>query len=104
MEKMIRARIGSRSFHPNGDQLVVRVSPSVFSLIRVSPDALEKVLCLTNVTDRDVQLSIGAQTLSESVASWRDIITANVFPTESGDLHLTMKPYEVLWLSPSSER
>jgi len=103
MGKMIRARIGSKSFHPNGDQIVIRVSPSVFSLIRISPDASEKALCLTNVTDQDVPLSISAQSPCESVASWKDILTARVFPTDSGDLHLTMKPYEVLWLTPATD-
>ncbi len=103
IEKMIRSRIGSDAFHPNGDQLVIRISPSVFSLIRISPDAFQRILCLTNVTDQDVQITISAQNLSMSVASWRDIITAKDFPTDSGDLELTMKPYEVLWLRPSRE-
>ncbi|MFH1117448.1 MAG: alpha-amylase family glycosyl hydrolase [Pseudomonadota bacterium] len=100
MVKMIRARIGYRAFHPNGGQRVLRVSERVFALLRVSPDGNEKVVCLTNVTDRDLRLSVSAQTLEESAASWKDVISRRTFATESGDLKLTMKPYEVLWLTP----
>ncbi len=103
MARMIRARIGSKAFHPNGDQTVLRLSEEVFALFRVSPDETEKVLCITNVTNRDLQLSISAQTLGESAASWRDAITRRNFPTDSGELKLTMKPYEVLWLTPVAE-
>lgn len=103
MGKMIRARIGSRAFHPNGDQVVIRVSPSVFSLIRISPDCLEKVLCLTNVTDQEVELFVGAQTLGVTTGSWRDLMSARAFSTDSGVLRLVLKPYEVLWLTSLAE-
>ncbi|MDQ7785540.1 MAG: alpha-amylase family glycosyl hydrolase [Desulfomonilaceae bacterium] len=103
MAVMIRARIGNRAFHPNGDQTVVRLSGSVFALMRVSPDASDKVLCLTNVTDREIPLSIPADTRTESAGAWKDIITQRTLAVHAGDLHVTMKPYEVLWLTPLQE-
>lgn len=101
MEEIIRARIGSRAFHPNGDQRIVRLSKEIFSLIRISPDGTETVLCLTNVTDKGLSITIDGQTLPKSAESWRDIITGREFPVESHALDLHLAPYEILWLTPS---
>ena len=102
MGRLIRARIRSKAFHPNGAQEITRISAALFSVIRVSPDGSERVICLTNVTNDAVSVSLDSEILQESASTWRDIITRTDYTVESGVLTLIMAPYEILWLRPSA--
>lgn len=97
---LYRVRKGCRAFHPNGDQKVFIVHKSVFSLIRICPDGREKVLCLTNVSDRNVTLSIAKSHLGENSQVWEDLIESKAYPVSTDALEVTLEPYEVLWLKP----
>ena len=46
---LVRTR--SRAFHPQGGQKVLELSPSVFSVLRISPEEDQHILCLINVSD-----------------------------------------------------
>ena len=50
--RMLEARIAHEAFRPDGDQRVLSLSPSVFAVLRSSPDGGSRILALTNVTDR----------------------------------------------------
>lgn len=98
--RLIRTRGQSRAFHPNGDQEIVQTSPQVFATKRVSPDRTETVICATNVTRDPQPVTVRGSLLPESPAAWEDMITGQVFHTESGDLSITMAPFGVLWIRP----
>jgi sucrose phosphorylase len=53
-------RVREHAFHPNGKQKVLMVSPNVFSVLRISPDGRERILTLTNITGKVVDLKINA--------------------------------------------
>jgi glucosylglycerate phosphorylase len=88
---LIRIRRTHTAFHPYGFQEVLSCPPEVFSLVRVSPDGKEKVLCLQNVSDRQV----GMNTLPFIQPGMQDIITGGQIehPVSS-----VLRPYQTMWL------
>lgn len=96
---MLRARAGQPAFHPNGSQQVLDGgSPAVFSLLRVSPDGRDRVLCLHNVSADPQPFSVDAAGLSLP-GRLRDILTGDTFRLDSARLQLSLAPYEVRWLA-----
>lgn len=98
--QLISTRRLNKAFHPNGGQEILDISPGVFGVKRISPDGTEPVVCLTNVTAEIQSVNPSKALMGEPCKAWRDLITKQVFFTESGDLTITMAPYGVLWLQP----
>jgi sucrose phosphorylase len=98
--RLIRRRIGTPAFHPNGGQRVVDAGEAVFGLLRTSPDGSQTVAALTNVTGQPQRVALRDLDPGGRAAAWRDILTSRVFPGTGGGLEATLRPYEVLWLTP----
>lgn len=103
LRRLLRTRVLTPAFHPNGSQRVLRLSPAVFALLRSSPDATGHVLCLTNVTGTPHALTVNQDELGVKAAYWFDLLAGRGWVSSNGDLKLHLGPYEVLWLTPSSE-
>jgi len=99
--RLIRRRIVTSAFHPNGGQRILATGDAVFGLRRTSPDGSQSVAALTNVTDRPQRVALGAEDLEGGAPAWRDILTSRVVPGAGGGLETTLRPYEVLWLTPA---
>jgi sucrose phosphorylase len=56
--QLLRARSSSSAFHPHGEQRVLDYGVAIFALLRFSPDASERVLCLHNISDRPQKVKI----------------------------------------------
>ncbi len=95
---MIRKRINEKAFHPNADQKVLKLSKSLFSLLRTSVDGKEKILAITNITDKNHYLDFDISRLGLKAKSWHNILSENTFPSPEGKLSFNIGPYEVLWL------
>lgn len=96
---MLRARAAQPAFHPNGEQQVVDGgNPALFSLLRISPDGREQVLCLHNISANPQQFSADAAGLSMR-GRLSDILTGDTFRLDSAILQLSLAPYEVRWLA-----
>ncbi len=98
--RLIQARAAHRAFHPNGPQQVLSIHPAIFSLLRTAPGGGESLLCIHNVSNDEVPLSVNLPSLPfpcpDQVC---DLITGTTFPVNaSGNLSLLMAPYQVLWL------
>lgn len=98
-KRLLKARREYPAFHPFGEQKLLDIHPSIFSLIRISPCGNSRILCLHNVGDmpRDIEIKLkdnGIETNSifNSVLTNRNIIPNN------GKLKLHIKAYEILWL------
>ena len=91
-------RVREKAFHPNGAQQVLMVSPSVFSLLRISSDGNERILTLTNVTGKTCELKIQTSHLGAEESIWYDLINKKEIVPDNQDLALTLKPYDVVWL------
>jgi sucrose phosphorylase len=98
--RLLRLRAAHKAFHPNGPQKVLDVNPALFSLLRVSPDGQERVLCLHNVSDQEQRFEVNLEALGVPRGdAWRDLLTGGRCPLgESGELAGVLSPYQVLWL------
>jgi glycosidase len=88
---LIQIRRTHAAFHPYGFQEVLSCPPEVFGLVRASPDGKEKVLCLQNVSDRQV----GMHTLPFIQPGMQDIITGEQL---GSPVSFVLSPYRTVWL------
>jgi len=98
--KMLEARSGNRAFHPNGPQKILSLSPHVFAVMRTSPEGDRAVLALINATRSLRRVSIPVQDIGVQADCWRDLLSEREFHTKKAQLPVTLRGYDVLWLSP----
>jgi len=101
--KLIGMRTKKRAFHPNGGQRILMVSPSVFTVLRISPEMDQHILTITNVTSKECYIEIPLSGIDLSESRWHDLISGKAWPAENQRLGITLQPYNVIWLQPSSE-
>ncbi|MGD1855469.1 MAG: alpha-amylase family glycosyl hydrolase [Leptolyngbyaceae cyanobacterium] len=124
--RLLDIRVNNKAFHPNGNQKVLRLDPSVFALLRISPDCEQHILTLTNVTPRRCRVSISLDTLgvagiysdlpapvtqqtSSPVCAipqdnyWYDLIGRRGWRIVNNSLEVTLAAYDVAWLIPLIE-
>ncbi|UCE07967.1 MAG: alpha-glucosidase C-terminal domain-containing protein, partial [bacterium] len=101
--RLIEIRTKNRAFHPNGDQQVLMISPTVFTVLRTSPELNQHILTITNVTSKECQLEISLSEIDSSESQWYDLISGKEWLAENQKLSITLQPYDVIWLQPSSE-
>jgi glucosylglycerate phosphorylase len=100
-QRLLRLRKEQRPFHPAGDQQVLELSETVFSLLRTSPEGTEKLLCLVNVSPRQQELELDFERLDlEPSPGWQDLIGEQLYPVEQGRVVFHLQRYQVLWLTP----
>jgi glycosidase len=97
---LLRVRTSQRAFHPNGPQHVLVTEPPLFALLRTSPDGLERVLCIHNVSAAQQKLRIDlAQLHLPHGNAVDDLVDGGQYEVGAGDdLALSIAPYQVLWL------
>ncbi|MBV6450703.1 MAG: Glucosylglycerate phosphorylase [Anaerolineales bacterium] len=85
--QLLKARSGNPAFHPHGQQTVLDLHPSVFAVERISPDEKSRVLCLQNVSQKQVSFSANYKSAIDLFTS-QEIQSSN----------LMLESYQVLWL------
>jgi sucrose phosphorylase len=98
--RLVRRRVHTPAFHPNGAQRVLDAGEGVFAVWRASPDGHQRVLALTNVTAAPQRVALPAEELGGAPARWRDLVTSRRLPGQPLGLEAVLRPYEVLWLTP----
>ena len=98
--RLVRRRVHTPAFHPNGAQRVLDAGEGVFAVWRASPDGHQRVLALTNVTAAPQRVALPAEALGVAPAGWRDLVTSRLLPGQPHGFEATLRPYEVLWLTP----
>ncbi len=98
-KRLLRARMSSPAFHPNGGQQVMTCGDALFALVRTAPDRSATVLCLQNVSSRAQAAPRVTETLRTGEV--RDLITGRA-PVVRGEGAVEMGPYETLWLTDRS--
>lgn len=101
--KLITIRTKQRAFHPNADQHVLLLSPNIFTVLRISPEGNQYILTLTNVTSKVCDIKIPLSELSAKETHWCDIVSGKEWVVEDQELHITLDPYDVLWLEAFSK-
>jgi sucrose phosphorylase len=100
---IILIRTRQRAFHPQGAHRILNLSPSVFSVLRVSSEGDQHLLSLINVTDQPQQLTVTAAELGLTVDSWHDLIGQVDYHLADGSLSIELPPYAIVWLTPREE-
>jgi sucrose phosphorylase len=96
--RLISIRTKQRAFHPNGAQKILRISPKIFSVLRTSPDNNQHILCLTNVANAVCKIEIPLSEVGLEKQNWIDLVSEMGWMAEGQSLHLTMQPYDIMWL------
>ncbi|MFC1896605.1 alpha-amylase family glycosyl hydrolase [Thermodesulfobacteriota bacterium] len=96
--RLLATRKKELAFHPNAPQRVLFLDDSVFALVRTSLDGAGQVLCITNVTSRNVELRLSPDTAALRCGKLNDILSGKAFEGADGVFRLRMEPYEFLWL------
>jgi sucrose phosphorylase len=89
----LEVRQGQPSFKPLASQQILNIDKRLFSLLRHLDDGEESILCLVNISNQEVDLSIEILGIDPK-SSWEDLLTGQEFTLSS----LTLDPYQVLWL------
>ncbi|RPI31174.1 MAG: DUF3459 domain-containing protein [Chloroflexota bacterium] len=99
--RLLQARFQLPALHPSGGQEVLRLHPAIFALRRASPDGIDQLLCLVNVSPQaqPVQVDLNANGLSNQ-PEWKDAIGGKIYPTAGEALSLQLEPYQAVWLRP----
>jgi len=95
---LLRARSASSAFHPHGTQQVLDCGEAIFALLRLSPHASQRVLCLHNVSDQSQRVIVDLEDISgSSLNQFTDLIENEriSFPLNG---KLNLRPYQTLWL------
>lgn len=98
---LIDVRIACPAFHPNARQQVLLQNDSVFSVVREAQDGSQFVLALTNVTAEPQQFTWRCSEIGLKCGNWRDLVSGMQIKTDESQGNVTLKPYQVLWLSPA---
>jgi len=93
-QKMIKIRRQQRAFHPKGPQKVIPITSEVFSILRSSPDNLESIFVLINMTPEILPVTL-PENIFESKNKICNLLTDSLFQIRE---EIELSPYEVLWL------
>ena len=91
----LEVRKGQPAFKPLSDQQILDLDPRLFSLLRESPGSKDQVLCLINISNQEVTLTVSGNGFDPDT-SWLDLLSDQQFSLTP----LILEPYQVLWLKP----
>jgi glucosylglycerate phosphorylase len=95
---LLRARSSSSAFYPHGEQQVLDCGEAILALLRLSPDASQRVLCLHNVSDQSQRVAPNLEDISGSpLDKFTDLIKNERIGVPLNG-KLVLKPYQTLWL------
>lgn len=95
---LLRVRAMHPAFHPNSPQQVVEAHPSLFTLVRSTPDGAGSVLCIHNVGNTEVDVELDAAPWPGST-HLRDLVSGQRAAIRHGHVRCRVGPYQVLWLT-----
>ncbi len=96
--RLLRLRAQHPSFHPDGAQRILDINDGLLGIERTSPDGLETIIAVSNLTSRRKRLVLDDNAVGSFRAyHWEELITGR---PGSGDGGRTwqLAPYECVWL------
>lgn len=88
--EMLKVRQNEKAFHPQGSYEFLELHSSLFSISRTSVDGQEKVLCLFNLSESDVNLNIKDLPFQPT----QDLLKSSSLDSSN----VLLKPYSRTWL------
>jgi sucrose phosphorylase len=98
MSRVAEVRNPERAFHPGGEQHVLELSPSVFSLLRVAPEGDQRVVALINVANKVCSVEVLLSELGTEEPRWLDLVSEVEYVAEDGKIPVNLQPYDVIFL------
>ncbi len=94
---LLEIRVNDSAFHPSAPQEILELGSDVFAIKRTSRDGTSEVLCVINVTEKDISISLPLSKYGMD-GELSDMITARKVYPESDPWKLDLEPYQILWL------
>ena len=92
---MLRIRRHHVAFHPSGEQQILDINPAVFTVVRMSPDGDELVVCLINVSGERQRVELAPQQVGEQDDGfWLDLLGGERYAGSE----IELPGYGMLWL------
>lgn len=89
---LLKIRRRHAAFHPYGSQSILSLAPELFCLLRTSPDGVDRVLCVHNISNHSVWL----ENLDKAALPHpRNLINGKFIDNDS----VLIEPYQTLWLA-----
>ncbi len=96
---LLKKRAASNAFHPTGGQGVIRCHEGIFALVRSSLDGKDHVLCLHNVSNESLDVSVDVRASALSPANnLVDLLNGEICSIEGNRIELSLEPYQFRWL------
>ena len=96
VSQLIRIRKAQPAFHPNATQFTLQLGTTIFGYWRQSLDRKQSIFCVSNISDEEQTIALTDINLI-GTDNWIDLITRDEICLS--DSALTLKPYQVLWIS-----
>ena len=96
LKTLSNIRKRQRAFHPNAVQFTLHLGKNLYGVWRQSLDKKQSIFCISNLTDKDVDLSLLDLNLI-GFDEWEDLISQNKFNDVTSKL--TLFPYQTIWLT-----
>ena len=96
LKELMLIRKKQPAFHPNAVQFTLHLGKNLYGIWRQSLNKKQSIFCISNLTDKEVKLSLLDLNLI-GFDHWRDLITE----TEVDDItsEISLKPYQTMWLT-----
>jgi len=91
--QLLEARKAHAAFHPFGGQEIISLHPQIFAVLRTSPDEIERLLCLQNISGESIETILDLSLLPFLHNGLViDIISKKHFSIYHNKLHLHLIP------------
>ena len=97
---LLRIRRNHKAFDPSSPQVVLKLDPEVFAVVRTAYDESESVLCLQNTSRRRLDMVLDGRNCPVPLPAECNSLTdgGSVVNTEEGRWEVILEPYEVCWV------
>ena len=98
LKRLLLIRKKQPAFHPNAVQFTLHLGRNLYGIWRQSLDKKQSIFCISNLTEKEVKLSLLDLNLI-GFDNWIDLITDIEIDDTTKEMKLS--PYQTLWLTNS---
>jgi len=98
LQKLITVRRQNRAFNPTSKQQILFLDPRVFTLVRTDHEDTQRILCLHNVSDEEVSLTVDLQNLGlKNGRQVKNLLTQKEETPSACYLKIDLEAYNTAW-------
>ncbi|MFC1745827.1 sugar phosphorylase [Candidatus Riflebacteria bacterium] len=97
--RLLKLRRLQKAFHPEAEQKVHNIGTGFFAVERISRDAEQTILCVSNITGDDLSLPLQDISTIKQAKEWADLLNDSITTTFSENSTIGLQPYQTVWLS-----